>query len=255
MTTPAHSPEPNLPQEGAAVERSGPSRKAIFGWGVAMLAALGLAWFAGAVVWPVWEVRGVIQRHHEASKHSYLGSLESSGWELPSFPVGADAIRELGGPEAATRKLNLYLRMPEVIAPHKSLAPELWRGSKGGGKAFLIKALSHPEPIVRVSAASSLGNIDSRFVGQDEIAALADATADEDAAVRYCAVVALGNLGSKACTAIPVLEKALHDKGSISCQTEDGTIESIAIKQAAEEALRRIQAAKEPKGLNQAAPR
>jgi HEAT repeat protein len=140
--------------------------------------------------------------------------------------------------------------MPEAVAPHKSLAPELWRCSKGGGKAFLVKALTHPQPAVRASAACTLGSIDIRFVGEDEIAALADGTGDEDASVRYCAVVALGNLGGKAFSAIPVLKKALHDKGSIPYQIDNGTPGRLAIKDAAEEAIRRIRAFKEHKDLN-----
>lgn len=49
MTTPAPSREPPSPQEGETVDKSGPSRKAIIGWGVVMLAVAGFALVSGPV--------------------------------------------------------------------------------------------------------------------------------------------------------------------------------------------------------------
>ncbi len=63
MTTLAFSPQPpTSPQECRSIDASGPSGKAIVGWTLALFAVLGLAWFIGAVAWPVWQVRTALER-------------------------------------------------------------------------------------------------------------------------------------------------------------------------------------------------
>ncbi len=109
MTAPA--PSPDSPQAAAPVERTGPSRRAIIGWTAAMFTVLAVAWFVGAVVWPVWQVRS---------------GLEDVGWfssgPVDRIPGGDELVAKLGGPAAAASKLALYLRLPEFIAPDKECA-------------------------------------------------------------------------------------------------------------------------------------
>ena len=57
MTTPAPPPqEPASPLAASAVDTTGPSKRSIFGWALAMLVFLALAWFVGGVIVPVWQV-------------------------------------------------------------------------------------------------------------------------------------------------------------------------------------------------------
>ena len=63
MTDPVPSPAcTQPPQEAQPQDRTGPSRKTIIGWTAVMLAALGLAWFIGAVAVPVFRTRAAVDR-------------------------------------------------------------------------------------------------------------------------------------------------------------------------------------------------
>jgi hypothetical protein len=70
-------------------------------WTAGILLALGLAWFIGAVVVPVWRVRALLD-----DERNYFGIIEGG-------------VAKLGGPERAARPLSIYMRLPEKLAPHK----------------------------------------------------------------------------------------------------------------------------------------
>jgi hypothetical protein len=86
-------------------------------WTAGILLALGLAWFVGAVVVPVMEVRKVVGE--------YCKQTRWVGKRWPPWPAHEEnAIKGLGGPDAAVRKLALYIRFPQWVAPNQFLEEE-----------------------------------------------------------------------------------------------------------------------------------
>jgi HEAT repeats len=174
MTAPAPSPASESPQGGPAVERSGPSKKTIIGWTLAMFAALGLAWFIGAVVVPVMKTRPAVER--------------CTSYAVSNSPPWRKEIEYLGGPEQALHRLRLYVRFPKWVAPHRGCAASLLGYCGPKATPTLLRLLSDDAPEVRACAARELGgNKDSRAVE-----ALIAALGDEVAIVRVTAAEALG---------------------------------------------------------------
>ncbi len=93
--------------------KPGPSRKAIIGWTVAMLAVAGLAWFVGAVVVPVRRTADVL-RERDAAR-----SITRE--QTAAF------LDRLGGPDLARRRLEFYLCLPPWVARHRRQAVLLLR--------------------------------------------------------------------------------------------------------------------------------
>jgi HEAT repeat protein len=81
----------------------------IIGWTLVMVAALGLAWFAGMVVLPAYRTRQVVL----ACDKSWLSREEIE--------------RRLGGSAQAVACLEAYLHRPEWAAPKKTIALRLLR--------------------------------------------------------------------------------------------------------------------------------
>jgi hypothetical protein len=75
-------------------------------WAAGILLALGLVWFAAAVVVPAHRTRRLVE-------------LYSTAGLPPQATVADDVIRELGGPEKAVSRLQQYVRMPASIAQRK----------------------------------------------------------------------------------------------------------------------------------------
>jgi len=69
-------------------------------WSAGILLVLGLVWFVGAVVVPVWQV------HRLAATYEMVHEVRTP-------------TNELGDPSEATRKIRLYLRLPSFVARHK----------------------------------------------------------------------------------------------------------------------------------------
>lgn len=95
-------------------QKTGPSGRAIIGWGAGSLMVLGLAVF-GALAWV--EVRGTREVVRESVPPCFP--------DPKSIP---ECIRKLGGPERAARRLDIYLRLPDKLAPQKWAAVRLLGG-------------------------------------------------------------------------------------------------------------------------------
>lgn len=104
-----------------AEQKPGPSRKAIIGWTVGMLAVLGLAWFVGAVVVPVWQVRSVLKKRPD-------------GQELDTYWV-----KELGGPERAPAKIRTYASLFRVEPAEGEALADLLCVCKEKGTPVLVE--------------------------------------------------------------------------------------------------------------------
>lgn len=77
-------------------------------WAAGILLALGLVWFTGSLAVPAWQVRSAI-REARPETEFYKPAYE---------PL----VRRLGGPEAAARKLGVYVSLPEKLASEKAVA-------------------------------------------------------------------------------------------------------------------------------------
>jgi len=100
---------PSPPQ--ASATKAPRTWRPMVGWTLGMLVVLGLAWFVGAVVVPVWKTRAVVVRCGPD-----YGSL---GWESHL----AKAVKELGGHKAAPQRLRLYFVSQTVPSCAKRLRP------------------------------------------------------------------------------------------------------------------------------------
>jgi HEAT repeat protein len=168
--------------------KPGPSRKAIIGWTVVMLAVLGLAWFVGAIVVPVWQVRSVV------------AYFETWG------DVDEEAFKELGDHATAARKTYFYIRVSgrsESLAPYRSNAIAVLSLCERSAVPYLVELLRDPDVETRRQAACLLGNSgDPRAIEP-----LVERLADKDGDVSGYAAGALSTLGA---AAIPRLEIALR---------------------------------------------
>ena len=110
------SPLPHeAPQEPKPAEKTGPSRRTIITWSALMFTALTLAWFVGAVVRPVWRVRGPCA----AVDRFWIGFRFPRGdWTQQA----EKEIAYLGGPEDAAQRLSTYLRLPNRAEHHRTAA-------------------------------------------------------------------------------------------------------------------------------------
>jgi hypothetical protein len=150
VTTPA--PSPACSQVDKPADRSGPSRKAIIGWGVSMLAVIGLAWLVGGIVWPTWEVRSSV--HSALDRQSvFLSPIDDTDvvWE----PSGA--VEALGGRQVSAGRIDQYMKLPEWL--RKNSRP-LWKqrlvamlGECGEhGASVLSELVAHEDTEVRQAA-------------------------------------------------------------------------------------------------------
>ena len=200
-------------------------------WIAGIVLALALAWFIGAVVIPAYQV------------HSTIRDLHGTLYRRPtSEPLNADPLlKVLGGPERAAWKLSIYLRLPKRLIcrtrpppeDERAIAIELLVACGKPGVGPLIRELKHPEPYIRMLAASALGRIgpDAR----EAVPALIELLADNEAygadgwlpspSVCSIAAEALGKLGPDAGAAIPALEKLL---GHGNYNARDAAAKAIA---------------------------
>lgn len=196
------------------MDRSGPSKNTIIGWGVGMLAALALTWFIGAWVWPLWQVRTTVtefrsrlaSRGRTWSPYSMEPLAEARAF-LPFLGDGG-AVRRLGGPDAASKKLLRYLQSPRPVAPHKIEAAMLLCYCGRLAIPAMLRALGSDEEEVRVYGAVGIG-LAGGDVAKQCIPALLQALEDPSVKVRMAATAALGEMGPAAVDAIPALEKAV----------------------------------------------
>jgi hypothetical protein len=185
-------------------------------WSAAIVLALALAWFVGAVVIPAYQV------------HSTIRNIHAILYRPTSEPLNvAPLVKVLGGPERAAWKLSIYLRLPKKLIcrsrpppdDERAIAIELLAACGKPGVGPLIRELKHPEPDMRKLAASALGRIgpEAREAVPVLIQALSDTAAGESSAYQapdpVCCVAAeaLGKIGPDAEAALPALEKLLSD--------------------------------------------
>jgi len=169
-------------------------------WTGAILLALGLAWFGGAVVVTQVQVRAALK--------VFCGRNYS------------EAIGRLGGPAQAATKLSQYLGFPGALAPDKNDALLLLALCDEPGSVAMVEVLRNRDPILRREACIYLVailDVNARLpkIASDPriaVPALTCALTDSDAQVRSSAAFALGTHGAKARAAIPALEQALRDE-------------------------------------------
>ena len=118
-------------------------------WTAAILAALGLAWFIGAVAVPVWQVRSVLKKN--------LISSKGQGSSSQLFYGRQTAVKDLGGEEEGARKMGLYLRLPNWAAPEKLAVIRTLSHCGAPARPVLIWALSSPDAPMREAAISAIG--------------------------------------------------------------------------------------------------
>jgi hypothetical protein len=114
-------------------------------WTAAIVLALGLAWFVGAVVVPVWQVRSVVRAYEPSAPKPY------------SAP--AHYVVELGGPKLAAHKLGLYLKLPDSVASDKPCAIWLLSFCDKPGVVKLKELLPDRDAAVRMAAERALTDI------------------------------------------------------------------------------------------------
>jgi hypothetical protein len=119
-------------------------------WSAGIVLALGLVWFAAAVVWPVWLTRKVVLAYSGPDAYVMLAGYHD------------DAVARLGGQELAAKRLALYLRLAPAVAPHKVVALRLLRECGPWGMAPLTSALRSDRPALQRSAASLLAEYGSQ---------------------------------------------------------------------------------------------
>jgi len=160
-------------------------------WTGALLLALGLAWFIGAVAVPVWGVRAVLV----------------SASDMKAEP-GENVIEGLGGSQDAARRLGLYLRLPGFLVPHRRLAAAILGQCGQAATTELLRCVVDKDPEVRLEAVAALG----RMRDVCAIKPLMGRLGDSNRLVRAKAAWALGEIGPEARAGIPALEKALSDE-------------------------------------------
>jgi len=172
-------------------------------WGV----GLGLLLMLGLVCWlvvaPALEVRAALNQQYERPTMSA---------PFPDVDVEkcVNAVTRLGGPEAAARKLHLYLLLPKRSDPHRYRAALLLRLCGRAAGPDLIKLLKDRDVMVRHEAAQGLGAVAPRDAVEPLIAIVENA--GEDANVRVTAAWSLALIGDP--RALPALKAAAEGKES-----------------------------------------
>jgi HEAT repeat protein len=195
MTAPA--PLPDRSSQVAALDRSGPSRKAIVGWTVGMLATLGTVWLVATAVVKIGEFRQVEKALEVCTPDRCAEVSDETKLKQVEF---------LGGPGPAARKLSFYLRLPKRWAYSKGIAVDMLGYCGEPALPELNRLLAHEDGMMRRMTAESLGKVG----GPRAMDALVVALKDDDWFVRYGAVNGLGIVGEP--QAGRLLEKARKDE-------------------------------------------
>jgi hypothetical protein len=121
--------EGDMPETGDQPNPPKPVRtwRPMVAWTLGILAALGLAWFVGAVAVPVWTTKAIVTAY------------ATQEIDEPT------AIERLGGQEAAARRLALYLRMPKCWRHRPTICLPTDEADEA---AFLLFACGRPGALV-----------------------------------------------------------------------------------------------------------
>jgi len=173
-------------------------------WTAGILLAMGLAWFVGAVAWPVYKVRKAVPMGTTPVYYGEDSFLSEIGVDWTgSVPVGCEDV--YWWPNAAD--VELYLHMPDAIAPGKVRATSLLEAMENG-VPVLARLLGNSRADLRMAGACFLATDDPR--ARQAVPALVRALRDEHYAVRCLSARALGRIGSP--ESIEALTAAQHDE-------------------------------------------
>jgi hypothetical protein len=166
-------------------------------WTAGILLALGLAWFVGAVVVPVWQVHAAIKKANMGSV-TFAYSMDSPQDRIEDaiacWAEDEVARASLGGAETAAWKLNVYLAAPGWAAAYKQAAVRMATCCGKPGLPALIRALAEGDPDVRRQAVAGIYRV-REYGCPDAIPALERiAASDPEAQVRAAAIEVLGKI-------------------------------------------------------------
>jgi HEAT repeat protein len=173
----------------------------------AVLLLAAMAWFVGAVVVPLWQVRRAVVSLHASFEHANQCGGFSTEDQLDY--VYNRVIDRLGGPQKRARQLHRYLRLPDTLAPHKHVAIGILGRCEGHELSALVEALRGSDAVCRWWATDAL-----RYLGPKAASAapvLAAGLKDPDPTIRIYAAWALGSIGPDAMEAIPKLLALCED--------------------------------------------
>lgn len=162
---------------------------------IGIVLILGVACFIAAVVAPVMQTRAAVKRYRDAWLN-YAREKEAR-----------NELERLGEPETAIRRLSIYLRLPEWLAPERPTAARMVGDCGKPAVLMLLRLLEDEDHDVRHWAAMALGEIgDPRAV--EPLSGLL--LVDEDEGVRLEAARALVKLKDRRAT--EALVSALRDE-------------------------------------------
>jgi hypothetical protein len=101
-----------------------------------ILLTLGLVWFLGVVVIPLWGTKRIV------------GDCVSD--KRPR----SEAVKQLGGNQRAASRLRLYISLPASMAPNQLAAVDMLTGCGRPGTDALVSLMSHRDAKIRAMAAS-----------------------------------------------------------------------------------------------------
>jgi hypothetical protein len=126
-------------------------------WSAGILVALGFIWFVGAVVVPCLLVRAIAVRVADIrTMTTDAGSFWCNQRISLDTLNSEEAVSRLGGGPQAVRMIDLYLRMPDFLAPYKPAAVRLLAFCGPPAIPSLLKGLGHNDFGIRINAAFSL---------------------------------------------------------------------------------------------------
>ncbi len=231
-------------------EKKPRSKRIYIYWGVALTLLLTAGLLCWTVVVPMWRTRKAVVAIQRSWKTATDRALI---WDSDEEPVLCRYVAELGGCEEAARRLSAYLNAPDFLAPHKEVALELLGRCEGQGMPPLVAALRSDRVLYRRSAARSLfyvalreihhqpGDLDiwkprpTSSIGfrasREAVDSLAGALDDKDQSVRAWAVMALGQIGPEAVSAVPALVGVIEGSSSMHAGVDHGGFPGYVLHQ------------------------
>jgi HEAT repeat protein len=129
-------------------------------------------------------------------------------------PERQAAVARLGGPEAATRGLRLYLLLPKWAAPRRAQAAFLLAFCQPRRPDLLVRLTTDADVEVRLWAVRGMfeaAEADPEMIPQAAVPLIARALADPDRVIRCQAAELLREIGPRARPAVPALEVLLAE--------------------------------------------
>jgi hypothetical protein len=135
-----------------------------------MFTGLGLAWFVGAVAWPVWHT-------HRTMKTAITRDLRFR-WQRGQQEK--KAILRVGGQSQAVRRLVVYIRLPDWVATEKEAAYQLLGRCGQPGLDALVGMIDDTSQgwTHRYRAARALGGLADDAIIAEAEAAITRAVSD-----------------------------------------------------------------------------